>query len=141
MAVVNPYLNFEDNCEEAFLFYQSVFGGEFINFMRYEQMECDNPAPASENKKVMHVALPIGNGSVLMGSDTPAAMGHLTVGNNYSIAVGADNVEEAKRLFDGLAAGGEVTMPMDKTFFAEAFGMCTDKFKVHWMVVCAGCQQ
>jgi len=136
MAVVNPYLRFDDKCEEAFNFYKSVFGGEFLNFMRFEEIDCGNPAPASENKKVMHVALPIGNGSILMGSDTPAAFGPVAVGTNYSVAVSADSVEEARRIFDGLSAGGEVTMSMDKTFFAEAFGMCTDKFKVKWMVVC-----
>ena len=141
MAVVNPYLNFSDNCEEAFTFYKSVFGGELQDLLRFGAMACDNPAPSSEDNKVMHVSLPIGNGTALMGSDTPESFGAPIAGNNFCVTVGAESADEARRIFDGLSAGGEITMPMDKTFFAEAFGMCTDKFGVHWMVAYNGNQR
>ena len=135
MTTINPYLNFGDNCEEAFNFYKSVFGGEFLYIGRYSEMECEEPAPESEANKIMHVSLPIGEGSILMGSDTPESFGPPTVGNSMTISVSPDTVEEAKRLFDGLSEGGNILMPFDKTFFAEAFGMFTDKFGVRWMVV------
>jgi PhnB protein len=135
MTTINPYLNFEDNCEEAFNFYQSVFGGEFLYIGRYSEMECDTPPDESEANKIMHVSLPIGEGSILMGSDTPASFGPPAVGNNMSVSVNVDTVEEANRVYNGLSEGGEILMPMDKTFFAAAFGMFVDKFGVRWMVV------
>lgn len=134
MTTINPYLNFSDNCEEAFNFYKSVFGGEFLYIGRYSEMECDQPPSESEANKIMHVSLPIGNGTILMGSDTPDSFGPPTVGNNFSISANPDSEEEANRLFNGLSAGGTVKMPMQKTFFAAAFGMCIDKFGIHWMV-------
>jgi len=134
MAELTPYLTFGSNCEEAFEFYRSVFGGEFEMVMRFG----DNPAeyqPAeNEKNKIMHMALPVGKKTLLMGSDTPSGMGPVTGGNNFSIAVHPQSVEEAERLFQGLAAGGKVTMPLGKTFWATAFGMLTDKFGVHWLV-------
>jgi len=135
MIQLNPYLNFGDNCEEAFNFYKSVFGGEFLYLGRYSEMECDSPPDESEANKIMHVSLPIGNG-ILMGSDTPAEFGPPTIGNSMSVSVNVDTVEEANRLFNGLSEGGNILMPIDKTFFAAAFGMFVDKFGVRWMVNC-----
>jgi PhnB protein len=80
------------------------------------------------------MALPIGQGTMLMGSDTPAAMGPTTVGNNFLIAITADSEAEADRLFKGLAAGGQVTMPLEKAFWGDYFGMVTDKFGIQWAV-------
>lgn len=135
MASINPYLSFTDNCEEAFNFYRSVFGGEFDGgVMRFGEVPEEFQGDKSEKNKVMHVSLPIGNGSYLMGSDTPVAMGTVVQGSNYSVAVHPDSEEEATRLFNGLSAGGTVTMPLDKTFWGAYFGMFTDKFGVHWMV-------
>jgi PhnB protein len=140
MASVNPYLTFAGNCEEAFNFYKSVFGGEFPYFGRFKDMppmEGEGCAPMSEEdgEKVMHVSLPISNETILMGSDSSEAWGQSTVqGNNFSISINTESKEEADKLFDGLSAGGKITMPMDTTFWGAYFGMFTDKFGIQWMV-------
>ena len=136
MASVNPYLTFNGNCEEAFNFYKSVFGGEFPYLGRFKEMPPmeGKPVPPAEGEKIMHVSLPIG-GSILMGSDSSEAFGSATViGNNFSISINADSQAEADKLFNGLSAGGKVTMPMNKTFWGAYFGMFTDKFGINWMV-------
>lgn len=136
MATINPYLNFDGKTEEAFNFYKSIFGGEFVGgFNRFKDMPDGDKIPDNEKERIMHVALPIGNGSVLMGSDTMPSMGHsLSIGNNCYIAIAPESKEEASRLFDGLSAGGKVTMPLEDTFWGAYFGMFTDKFGVQWMV-------
>ena len=83
---------------------------------------------------IMHFALPIGHGSVLMGSDRPQTMGPTTVGDNVHISIHPESEAEAKRIFDGLSAGGQVNMPLQETFGGATFGMLADKFGVHWMV-------
>jgi PhnB protein len=133
MANINPYLTFTDNCEEAFNFYKAAFGGEFQMISRFGDMPGEHMAPGDENK-IMHVALPIGKGSILMGSDTGTGWGAITQGNNFSIAIGADSKDEADQLFDALSAGGKVTMPMDIAPWGDYFGMLTDKFGINWMV-------
>lgn len=133
MATLNPYLNFDGKCEEAFNFYKSVFGGEFLTVMRFKEVPAEYQMPASESEKIMHMALPIGQ-NILMGSDTPVSMGPTTVGNNVSISISTASQAEADHLFNGLSAGGQVTMPLDKAFWGDYFGMCTDKFGVQWMV-------
>jgi PhnB protein len=144
MASVNLYLNFNGNCEEAFNFYKSVFGGEFQYIGRFNEMPPseNNPLPESEGNKIMHVSLAIGDGTVLMGSDTGGewAPGFVS-GNNFSISIKADSKEEAEKLFNALAAGGKVTMPLNKTFWSDCFGMFTDKFEINWMVSFDGNQQ
>jgi len=134
MAAINPYLNFDGNCEKAFNFYKSVFGGEFLTLMRFKDVPPEVHFPESEGEKIMHVALPIGQGTVLMGSDTPAAMGPTTTGNNVYISINAESEAEAAKLFKGLSAGGQVTMPLEKAFWGAYFGMFTDKFGIQWMV-------
>jgi PhnB protein len=134
MTVINPYLGFNDNCEEAFNFYKSVFGGEFAAVMRFKDVPAEFQMPESEGEKIMHMALPIGQGTMLMGSDTPAGMEPATPGNNVSIVISTESEEEADRLFKGLSAGGQVTMPLEKAFWGDYFGMLTDKYGVHWMV-------
>ena len=117
---INPYLTFPGNCEEAFNFYKSVFGGQFPYIGRFNEMppqEGHPPMPESEGKKIMHVSLPIGKHSVLMGSDSSEAFGHATnIGNNFSISVNATSEAEADKLYNGLSNGGHNTMPMGKTF-------------------------
>ena len=139
MKAVNPYLNFSDNCEEAFEFYKSVFGGEFLTVMRFkdvpaEALDESHQLPASEAEKIMHVALPIGQGTILMGSDVPEAMGAVTTGTNFFISISAESEAEATELFNKLSAGGQVSMPLEKAFWGDYFGMLTDKFGVQWMV-------
>ena len=136
MPFINPYLNFDGQTEKAFNFYKSVFGGNFQTFQRVAEMPGGDKAPQAEQHRVIHVSLPIGN-DLLMGSDIMPSMGHsLSQGNNYHISVGVDSEEEAKRIFNGLAAGGKVTMPLEKTFWNAYFGMLTDAFGVSWMVNC-----
>jgi PhnB protein len=135
MATVNPYLNFNGNTEEAFEFYKSVFGGEFITLMRFRDTPEKDKIPAREQDKIMHVALPLGQGSVLMGTDLLESQGpDLIMGNNFSLAVTTESEEATNTLFGALAAGGRVTMPLQKTFWGSYFGMLTDKFGIQWML-------
>ena len=136
MAFLNVYLNFNGDCEAAFNHYKSVFGGEFATFSRFGDMpSSEEPLPASEANKVMHVALPVGSaGCVLMGSDCPPSFPNGVQGNLFNVSINADNKEEADLLFGGLSAGGTVAMPIADTFWGAYFGMFTDQFGVQWMV-------
>ena len=140
MAKLNPYLSFDGKTEEVFNFYKSVLGGEFAEFMRYKDMPkegaegCENPMPEGIGEKVMHVALLFGEGNVLMGSDVVEGFGPPYVsGNNFSLAVGAGSKEELEKFFNGIAEGGEITMPLGDTFWGAYFGMCVDKFGIQWL--------
>lgn len=134
MAALNPYLNFNDNAEEAFNFYKSVFGGEFQMVMRFKDAPPEFRGPEHEQNKIMHMALPIGKNSILMGSDVPEKMGRVAPGSNFSISITADSKEEADKLFKGLSAGGSIMMPMSDAFWGTYFGMFTDKFGISWMI-------
>lgn len=139
MKTVSPNLNFNGNAEEAFVFYKSVFGGEFSDVVRFEDMESMMGVPESEQHKIAHIALPLENGTRLMGSDMLDSFGKpLTMGNNFYITLEAENAGEAERLFNALADGGQVEMPLQKTEWAEKFGQCVDKFNIQWMVNYAG---
>lgn len=131
---LNPYLNFDGQAEEAFKFYQSVFGGElFIQKMK-EAPGTEN-LPDHEKELAMHVAIPIGDGQFLMASDCLKSAGHqLNVGNNNYICVSPDSREEAKRIFDALSVGGNIEMPLDDMFWGDYFGSFEDKFGVRWMI-------
>jgi PhnB protein len=137
-VAIAPYLTFSGNCEDAFNFYRSVFGGNFTYVGRFKEMppaEGQPPMNEETGKLIMHISLPIGNGSTLMGSDSSAEFGGpITAGNNFSISVNATSQAEADKLYNGLAAGGNAFMPMSKTFWGSYFGMCTDKFGIGWMV-------
>ncbi len=137
MASINPYLIFNGNCETAFLFYKSVFGGEFPYIGKFKNMPADDnclPPTAEDAERIMHVSLPIGKETVLMGSDSTAQSGDVIVGNNFSISINTDSTAEADQLFNGLSAGGNVIMPMNKTFWGAYFGMFSDKFGICWMI-------
>ena len=136
MTTTNTYLNFNGNCEEAFLHYQSVFGGEFAYLGRFGEMPAseDYKVAESDKDKIMHISLPIGS-SILMGSDVGAEWAPTyKQGNNFSISISATSKEEADRIFNALAKGGQVAMPMNQTFWGDYFGMMTDKFGVNWMM-------
>lgn len=135
MAAINPYLNFNGNTEEAFNFYKSVFGGQFLAVMRFkDNAECGQMAE-SDKERIMHIALPIGNGNVLMATDSLESMGQkLTVGNNFYICLSPESKEEAERLFNGLSAGGKIEMPLQDMFWGAYYGSFADKFGVQWMV-------
>jgi len=136
MAAINAYLTFNGNCEHAFDFYKSVFGGEFAMISKFKDIPPSDAKNLSreEGEKIMHVSFPISAETVLMGSDTPESYGVTAFGNNVSLSINADSREEADRLFTGLSAGGQVSMPMENTFWGAYFGMFTDKFGIHWMV-------
>lgn len=132
MAEINPYLNFSGNCEEAFRFYQSVFGGE-LTVNRFSEMPPDDSFEI-DGELVMHASLPLGEGQVLMGSDRPDAMGATTVGDNVQVSIGPATSEEGKRIFDALADGGTVVMPYQATFWGADYGALVDRFGINWMV-------
>jgi len=135
MAAINPYLMFNGTCEEAFLFYKSVFGGEFPYIGKYKDAPAEEGEQLSEEalNRIMHVSLPIGN-TILMGSDSHPRYGDVGFGDNFSISINVESTDEADRIFNGLSAGGKVEMPMNKTFWGAYFGMFKDKFGVNWMV-------
>jgi PhnB protein len=140
MATVNIYLTFQGQCKAAFDFYRSVFGGDFSSISTFAEMppqEGMPPIPDEMKDHIMHVTLPISKETVLMGSDTGGEWGaHLKIGNNFSISINTQDQDEATSLFNALAAGGKVTMPLDETFWNAYFGMLTDKFGINWMVNC-----
>jgi PhnB protein len=142
MARTSTYLNFMGNTEQAFLFYRSIFRTDFLGKL---QRMADVPAgpgmpalPEKERNMVMHVELPIMGGHVLMGTDALESMGHkLTFGNNVSINLEPDTRAETERLFNALADGGKVLMPLTDMFWGGYFGTVVDKFGVQWMANCA----
>jgi len=139
MTTINPYLTFNGNCEEAFNFYKSVFGGEFPYVGKFKDMPENPEYPISEEdkEKIMHISLPISKETIIMGSDSSESFGKASIeGNNFSISINTDTVEEVTRIFNELSEGGIIKIPLDKTFWGAYFGMFTDKFGIHWMVNC-----
>ena len=134
MASVNPYLTFDGNCLEAFNFYKAAFGGDFEMVMRFSDMPKDAGQPGMEINPdlIMHISMPIGGGTAIMGSDRPAYMGSSTVGDNFSVS--ADTKEQADQLYKDLSAGGNPSMPMMDMFWGSYFGMLTDKYGIQWMI-------
>lgn len=134
MVTINTYLNFDGKAEEAFNFYKSVLGGEFASFQRMNATPEGGQLAADEQNRLMHVALPVGNG-MLMASDIAPSMGHkLTVGNNYYVSIHAASEDEGRKIFNGLSAGGKIEAPFEKMFWGAFWGAFTDKFGVQWMV-------
>ncbi len=135
MASINPHINFNGNAEEAFTFYQSVFGGEFATIMRFKDLASEEFVVAeNEANKIMHIALPIGN-SVLMGNDVPQVLGRTNENENRSkIVISAESKEEADKLFNGLSSGGQIEMPISNSPWGSYFGMFRDKYGIEWMV-------
>ena len=135
MSTFNPYLNFDGQAEEAFNFYRSVFGGEFAALMRMTDAPGTENLPENEKNRLMHVALPLNDTTILMASDCVPSAGHvLKPGNNMYININTDSREEADRLFNGLSAGGEIEMPMEDMFWGDYFGSFKDKYQIQWMI-------
>ncbi|WP_419210879.1 VOC family protein [Maribacter sp. X9] len=135
MALINPYINFNGNAEEAFNFYRSVFGGEFATLMRFKDMpNAGFDITENEANQIMHIALPIGK-NVLMANDVPELLGRVSEDENRSkISISAESREEADRLFKGLSAGGAIEMPIGDSPWGSYFGMFRDKYGIEWMV-------
>lgn len=135
MATLNPYLNFAGNTEDAFNFYKSVFGGEFLIVQRFKDTPDGGKLSAEEQGKIMHISLPIGKGNTLMATDTLESTGQkLNVGNNVHLSLSPESEAETEQLFNGLSAGGTVIVPLEKAFWDAYFGMLIDKFGITWMV-------
>ena len=137
MTKLNCYLNFQDNAEQAFNFYKSVFGGEFAGIMRFKEV-AEFPGKEKLNEtdlnKIMHIALPIGD-NMLMATDMLESQGQkLKTGNDVTLSVHPDSKKEADRVYNELSAGGKAHMPMADMFWGDYWGMLTDKFGVNWMV-------
>ena len=126
----HPYLNFGGNCREAFTRYQEIFGGELV-LMPMSDMPSDQPVPPDQANLIMHAALTF-DGDLLMASDDPTGGFKGVQGMYVSYAVA--DVTEAERVFEALADGGTVTMPLAETFWSPRFGMCVDRFGTPWMV-------
>ncbi|WKZ30302.1 MAG: VOC family protein [Candidatus Dojkabacteria bacterium] len=131
MATINPYINFNGNAEEAFIFYKSVFGGEFTKITRFKDLF---PVAENEANKIFYIALPIGK-NILIANDVPESMGRVNENENRSkISISAESKEEADRLFNGLSAGGKVEMPIADSPWGSYFGMFRDKYGIEWTV-------
>jgi PhnB protein len=134
---IHTYLNFEGEAEEAFRFYGPILGGTLTEIHRFGSMPQDGGFELTSEQKnlVMHVGLELPDGQMLMASDMLEGMGPKRVeGNNYSISVHPDSKPEADRIFNALAEGGTVTMPIADQFWGDYFGSLTDRFGINWMV-------
>lgn len=127
------YLLFNGTCEEAFNFYQKVFGGKIEAMLTHEGTPAENQVPPEWKKKIMHARLVVGE-AVLMASDAPPAYQQQAQG--FSISVNLTDDAQAERIFNALAEGGTVKMPLEKTFWASRFGMLVDRFGTPWMINC-----
>ena len=136
MASINPYIHFNGNAEEAFTFYQSIFGGEFSKIIRYKDLSSpEYPVPEPDGDKLMHIALPIGQNNLLLGSDVLEIMGKVTENDNRNtISISAESREEADKLFASLSQDGTIELPIADGPFGSYFGMFADKYGVQWMV-------
>ncbi len=136
MALINPYIHFNGNAEEAFTFYKSVFGGEFAKIMRYKDLASpEYPIAENDANRLMHIALPIGKNNMLLGSDVLEMMGQVTENDNRNtISISTESREEADNLFNGLSAGGNIEMPIADGPWGAYFGMFADKYGIQWMV-------
>src|SRR5688572_12379556 len=136
MALINPHINFNGNAQEAFTFYKSVFGGEFAKVVRFKDIaSAEFPVAEKEENKIMYIALPIGNSTMLIANDVPEVMGRVSEQENRSkILVRTESKEEADRLFNGLSAGGEVEGPMGDSPWDSYAGMFRDKYGIEWII-------
>ena len=139
MTTINPWINFNGNAEEAFTFYKSVFGGEFTKIIRFKDLaSAEFPVSENEENKIMYIALPISEGSVLIANDVPEVMGKVNENENRSkILINTQSREEADRLFNGLSAGGSVEGVMGESPWGTYAGMFRDKYGIEWIIECS----
>ena len=130
----SPYLNFNGTCEAAFRFYEKCFNGKIVAMMPFGDTPACEHVSAEDRDKIMHARLLVGD-QVLMGSDCTTAYPYEGV-KGASVALAVDRADDAERIFDALKEKGEVTMPLQETFWASRFGMCVDQFGVPWMINC-----
>lgn len=130
---LNPYLNFNGDCEAAFRFYERALGGKIDCLILHEGTPAEQQVPAEWRKKVMHGRINV-NGQIIMASDCPP--GYYQQPQGFSITLGYNEPAEAERVFSALAENGKVKMPIQETFWARRFGMLVDRFGIPWMVNC-----
>jgi PhnB protein len=131
MVGVNPYIAFKGNAKEAIDFYKEALNAELLYSQTYGDSPMADMGPADA---IMHASIKVGDSTIMVCDDMrPEAA---ATPGNISLAIGLNDIDTAKTFFDNLSKGGAVTMPLDKTFWAEAFGMLTDKFGINWMVNC-----
>jgi PhnB protein len=126
-----PHLHFNGTCEEAFEFYEQLFGGKIETLIPWSDIP-ENGLPADMQGKITHASLTLEDGGTLAGSDTPPARYQTPAG--FGVILSFKGEARAQRIFDGLAQGGRVDMPLQQTFWAARFGMVTDRFGIPWMV-------
>jgi len=132
---MNPYLNFDGKAEEAFNFYKSILGGEFSMIMKVADTPDSEQFPENEKNRIMHIALPIDEHTILMGSDILPSCGHvLKEGNSVTLSLHPTSKEETEKLFYGLSEGGKVDMELEDTFWGAYFGSFTDKYGIVWLI-------
>ena len=136
MTTINPWINFNGNAEQAFLFYKSVFGGEFTKIVRFKDIaSAEFKVPVNEENKIMYIALPISKGNVLIANDVPEFMGKVNENENRSkILINTENKEEADRLFKELSVGGTVEGAMGDSPWGSYVGMFRDKYGIEWII-------
>ena len=136
MAIINPWINFNGNAEEAFTVYKSVFGGEFTKVVRFKDIATEEfPVDEKEENKIMYISLPIGKENMLIANDVPEIMGRVNEQENRSkISINAESKEEADRLFTGLSVGGIVEGPMGDSPWDSYAGMFRDRYGIEWII-------
>lgn len=138
MKSANVYLNFAGNTEEVFEFYRNVFGGEFTNLTRFSDMPGNSMGVSdSELRLIANIGLPIGD-SIIMASDVVGDWPAPVSGTNFYITVETDSADEAEAVFGKLLDGGQVVMPLQKTEWADSYGIGADRFGIQWMVMYTG---
>jgi PhnB protein len=135
---VNPYLSFNGQCEAAFKFYEQVLGGQLGDIFRYAGTPLAHQVPTDWQDKVMHGSITVG-GQVLMGGDV--APDRYEAPTGFSLSIQIKDATEAERIFRELSHAGSMVMPLEKTFWAERFGMVIDRFGIPWMINCEGSGQ
>jgi PhnB protein len=130
---INPYLHFDGNCEEAFKLYEKALGGKIVAMLPHEGTPAAEHVPAEWKKKILHARLEVG-GEAIMGTDQPSQ--YFSKPQGFSVSVTVKTRADAEKVFNELANGGSVTMPLSPTFWSVAFGMVMDKYGVAWMVNC-----
>ena len=132
MSQLDTYLFFDGTCADAMRFYERTLGGRIEMMMTHGESPVAGDSPPGSANRILHARLVI-DGRVLMASDSMVGQPYGGM-KGFSLSLGYPTVAEAKKVFDALSAGGKVTMPLDKTFWAEAFGMLVDRFGTPWMV-------
>ena len=130
---INPYLNFNGNCQEAFQFYAKVLQGKDMHIMHFRDTPMAGQVSEQEKDLVVHARFSAGD-TLIMGSD--ATGGRYSKPQGFAVNINVDTPEEAERVFKGLSDGATIGMPIQETFWAKRFGMLTDKYGTHWMVNC-----